>query len=152
MSSKVDFIRTFIDTAWTKPPSSVMEANSTYLSDDFKSIDKDGKVLMDKEAYIGMAHQFVSAFTDMKWIRSDLHQEGEGVIMSGHFEGKHTGDLDLSALGLGIVPASNKMIVWPEASVEYMVEGDKIVSEKAYGGGSGLEALLSPLGVTLPSA
>ncbi len=72
---------------------------------------------MDKQAYIGTAHQFVSAFTDFKWVLSDLREEGGSVIMSGHFEGKHTGDFDLSALGLGVIPASGKMIVWPEAIV-----------------------------------
>jgi predicted ester cyclase len=151
MSSKLDIVRTFIDAAWTNPPSSVMEANETYLSDDFQSLDKDGNTQMNKEAYVGMAHLFISAFTDFKWVRSVLRQEGDSVIMSGHFEGKHTGDFDLSAVGVGVIPASGNMIIWPEASVEYKVEGDKIVSEKAYGGASGMEALLAPLGVTLPS-
>lgn len=152
MSSKLDVVRTFINAAWTNPPASIIEANETYFADDFQSLDKDGNVVMDKEAYIAMAQQFISAFTDFKWVRSDLHQEGDSVIMSGHFEGRHTVDFDLSAMGAGVIPASGKMIVWPEASVEYKVEGDKILSEKAYGGASGMEAILAPLGVTLPSA
>lgn len=44
------------------------------------------------------------------------------------------------------------MIVWPEASVEYKVEDGKIVRGKAYGGASGIEAMLAPLGIKLPSA
>lgn len=152
MSNKLDVVRTFIDAAWANPPASVNEANETYLSDDFKSLDKDGNTQMNKETYIGMAHQFISAFTDLKWVRRDLRKEDESVIMSGHFEGRHTGDFDLSAVGVGVIPASGKMIVWPDASVEYKVEGNKIISEKAYGGASGMEALLAPLGVTLPSA
>ncbi|MEJ2598515.1 MAG: ester cyclase [Anaerolineales bacterium] len=152
MSTKVDVVRTFIDAAWSNPPSSVIEANQTYLADDFQSLDKDGSVVMNKEAYIGMAHMMLSAFTGMKWVLSDLRQEGDSVIMSGHFEGRHTGDVDLSALGVGVVPASGKMVVWPQASVEYKVEGGKILSEKAYGGASGMEAMLAPIGVKLPSA
>jgi predicted ester cyclase len=152
MSSKLNLVRTWIDAAWANPPSSVIEANQAYLSDDFQSLDKDGSVVMNKEAYLGMAHLLLSAFTGMKWVNSGLRQEGDSVIMTGHFEGKHTGDVDLSALGVGVVPASGKMIVWPEASVEYKVEGDKIMSEKAYGGASGLAEMLAPFGVKLPSA
>jgi len=152
MTRNLDIVRAFLEAAWTNPPSSIIEANDTYLSDDFKSLDKEGNVEMDKEAYIGMSHLMFAAFTNFKWIRSDLRQVGDSVIMSGHFEGTHTGDLDLSAVGASVIPASGKMIVWPNASVEYKVEGDKIVSQKAYGGASGMDAMLAPLGVTLPSA
>lgn len=66
-----------------------------------------------------MGQMLFTAFKDFNWVRSDLRQEGDSVIMSGHFEGTHTGDLDLSAMGAGVIPASGKMIVWPETSVEY---------------------------------
>ena len=55
MSNKIDVVRTWITTAWSNPPSSVIEANKKYLADNFRSVDKDGNVRMDKEAYIGMA-------------------------------------------------------------------------------------------------
>jgi predicted ester cyclase len=152
MTSKLDVVRTYINAAWTNPPSSNMEASATYLSDDFQSLDEDGNVAMNKEAYIGMVQLLFAAFKDFKWVRSDLRQEGDSVIMSGHFEGTHTSDLDLSAMGLGVIPARGKMIVWPEASVEYKVEGDKIVSEKAYGDSGGMESFLAALGVVPTSA
>lgn len=108
MSSKVDVVRTFIDAAWSNPPSSVIEANQTYLADDFQSLDKDGGVVMNKEVYIGMAQMLLSAFTDFKWVRSDLRQDGDSVIMSSHFEGRHTGDVDLSAMGVGVIRPAAK--------------------------------------------
>ena len=74
MTSKLDVVRTYIDAAWINPPSSVMEASATYLSDDFQSLDKDGNVVMNKKAYIGMVHLFAAAFKDFKWVRSDLVQ------------------------------------------------------------------------------
>jgi hypothetical protein len=40
-----------------------------------------------------------------------LREESDFVIMSGHFEGTHTSDLDLSAMDIGIIPASVKKIV-----------------------------------------
>jgi|GEM_PF-2728094 hypothetical protein len=72
--------------------------------------------------------------------------------MTGHFEGTHKADLDLSAIGAGVIPASGKKIVWPEVSVKITVEGDQIVREEAYGEGGGMEAFLAPLGVELPLA
>jgi hypothetical protein len=71
--------------------------------------------------------------------------------MSGHFEGTHTGDLDLSAIGIGVIPASGKKIVWPEASEKITVEGDKIIRMEPYAGASGMQAWLAALGVELPS-
>jgi hypothetical protein len=128
-----------------------MEANMTYLSDDFQNLDQDGNVIMDKEAYIGMTQLLSAALKDFKAVYSDVREEGESVIVSYHFEGTHTSDLDLSAMGMGVVPASGKKIVWPEASSEFKIEGDKIVSIKPYGDSGGMESFLAPLGVTLPS-
>ena len=105
---------------------------------------------MNKEAYIGMGQMLFTAFKDFNWVRSDLRQKGDSVIMSGHFEGTHTGDLDLSAMGAGVIPASGKMIVWPETSVEYQLEGDKILIEEPYGDARGVEDFLEVLGVKTP--
>jgi predicted ester cyclase len=151
MTSKVDVVRRYIEAGYTNPPASIIETSKKYLSDDYQSLDKDGNVVMNKEAYIGMSKMLLSAFSDFKWMLKDLRQEGDSVIMSGHFEGAHTSDLDLSAMGMGVIPTSGKKIVWPEAIVEWKVEGDKILSQKPYGGASGLEAFLAPLGVKLPS-
>lgn len=152
MRSKLDVVRTFIDAAWTNPPASVIEANETYLSDDFQSLDKDGNVVLTKETQIGMVHLLTAAFKDFKGFYSDVHEEGDSVIVSSHFEGTHTGDLDLTAMDMGVIPASGKKIVWPETTIEVKIEGDKIVSTKPYGDSGGIEAFLEPLGVTLPSA
>jgi hypothetical protein len=152
MSSKLEFVRRFIEMAWSNPPSSIMEASATYLSDDFESLDEHGKAVMNKEAYIGMGQLMAAALDNFKWVPSGFREEGDGIIMSGHFEGTHTDDLDLSAIGVGVIPASGKKIVWPEAIVMYKVAGDTIVSEAPYGGASGMEAMLAPLGVKPPSA
>jgi hypothetical protein len=94
----------------------------------------------------------VTTLTTFKAVYSDLREEGDSVIVSYHFEGTHTGDFDLSAIGLGVIPASGKKIIWPEASSYFKIEGDKIVSIKPYGDSGGMESFLAPLGVTLPSA
>ena len=152
MSSKLDVYKAYTEAAWANPPSSVMEASETYLSEDFQNFDKNGNVLGDKAAYIGMNQLIAAAFKDFKVVYSDVHEEGDNVIVSYHFEGTHAGDLDLSALGLGVIPASRKKIVWPEATNEFKIEGNKIVSIKPHGDSGGIEDFLEPLGVEMPSA
>lgn len=152
MSSKLDVYKAYYDASWANAPSSNVEAVETYFSDDFQNLDKDGNVVMNKEAYVGLVQLLFAAFKDFTYVRSDLREEGEGVIVSGHFEGTHTGDLDLSALGVGIIPASGKKIVWPEASTAFKVSDDKIVSIKPYGDSGGVEAFLAALGVKAPAA
>jgi hypothetical protein len=89
---------------------------------------------------------------DYDYVVSDIREEGDEVILTGHFEGTHTADLDLSALGLGVIPASGKRIVWPEWSNKVTVEGDKIARMQPHGEGGGIEAFLAALGVSPPSA
>jgi len=152
MTSKLEVVSKFLEEAWSNPPSSNVEASMATYSDDFAYLDENGNVLMDKQAYIGMGQLTFSAFNDFRWVLEDLREEDDGVIMTGHFEGTHTGDLDLSAMGFGVIPASGKEIVWSEAIVKWRVRGDKIVSLQPHGGSGGIEEFLAPLGVTPPSA
>jgi predicted ester cyclase len=150
MSSNLDFLRTYFDEYSAGSPASAMEAAETYFSDDFQNLDKDGNVTMDRAGYLGFGRLMFAAFKDLKFVYSDLREDGEDVIVSGHFEGTHTGDLDLSAMGMGVVKASGKKIVWPDNDSKWKVEGDKIVSIQEVSGG--LEEFFAPLGVKLPSA
>lgn len=152
MGSTLDVFKAFIEAAWANPPASVLEANMAYLSDDFRSHDKDGNVQMNKEAYIGMTQLLMSSFKGFKAVYGDLREEGDSVIVDYHFEGTHTGDLDLSAMGLGVIPASGKKIVWPDATNVFKIAGGKIASIEPYGDSGGFEDFLAPLGVKLPSA
>ena len=153
MISKMDFYKKYFEETWANPPASMVAANNKYLSDDFKNYDKDGKVLMDKKTYVGMAMLLAAAFKDIKGVYSSVREEGDNVIVTYHFEGTHTGPLDLSAMGLGVIPPSGKKIVWPDDMAAFEIRGDKIVSIRPYGpSGSGMEGFLEPLGVKLPTA
>jgi len=145
MTSNFDVVKTFLDRAWKDVPSSLAEASQDTLSDGFQSVDANGNVVMDKAAYIGSGQMMAASLQGFKWVLSNLRQEGDSVIMTGHFEGTHTGDLDLSAFGAGVIPASGKKIVWPESHVRWVVEGDKIVSEESLDESGGIEAFLAPL-------
>lgn len=145
MTSKLDVVK-----AWTETPQGDVEASAAYLADDFQNIDSDGSVLMDKAGWIGMSHMLFASLPDFEFVRTGLREEGDYVVMSGHFEGTHKADLDLSAMGAGVIPASGKKIVWPEVKAKFTVEGDKITREEAYGESGGMAAFLGPLGVEPP--
>lgn len=152
MRSKLDVYREYNEASWANPPSSFMEADMTYLSDDFQSLDKDGNLVMNREMYTGMGQLLYAAFKDFKFVINDLQEVEDGVIVTGHFEGIHTGDLDLSGMGLGIIPASGKKIVWPEARSKFKIVDEKIVGIEAYGDSGGIESFLETLGVKAPAA
>jgi predicted ester cyclase len=146
MTSKLDVIK-----AWRAVPAADHEASAAYLSEDFLNVDTDGSVLMNKEGYIGMGHMLRASFPDFEFVHSALREEGDFVIMTGHFEGTFSSDLDMSAMGVGIIPSSGKKTVWPEVIVKITVEGDKITKEEPYGESGGMAAFLAPLGVKTPS-
>jgi hypothetical protein len=150
MNSKKDVINAWVEEEWANPPASLTAASEKYLSDDFVNIDQEGNVIANKEAYIAMAQASAASFTGFKVVISDLQEVSDGVIMTNHFEGTHTGDFDLSALGLGVIPASGKKIVWPDTKSKFTVEGDQITGIHEISGG--LEYFLAPLGVKLPSS
>lgn len=148
MTSKLDVVKAYVDLIGIGGD---IEAATAYFSDDFQNLDKNGNVALTKEGFIGMARMISASFKDYGFVVANLCDEGDFVIMTGHFQGTHTGDLDLSAMGLGVVPASGKKIVWPEASAKLAVEGDKIVRMEPYAGAAGLQAFLAALGLEPPS-
>lgn len=151
MSRKLDLYKEYYEAAWANPPASLAEAGEKYFSDDFQNFDADGTVLGGKEASNGLSLLLGTAFTGFKGVIGEMREEGDDVIVTSHFEGMHTGDLDLSALGLGVVPASGKNIVWPDTTNAFTIKNDQIVSIKPYGDSGGVAEFLEPLGLTMPS-
>lgn len=118
-----------------------------YLADDFKNIDKDGNVVLNRESFIGMSRMLLSSFPDLSFVKTGIREEDDYVVVSGHNEGTHINDIDLSAMGVGVVPASGKKIVWPEGNFKVTVADDKISTWGPYGDYGGAAAWLSALGV-----
>lgn len=150
MSSKSDVVRMWHDKSWTNPPSSFIEANEMYLSDDFQGLDKNGNVTGTKAAMNAMSQILFSSFEGFKGVTHDFQEAADGgVIMTFHFEGKHTEDLDLSAMGLGVIPATGKSFITPKSKTKFIVEGDQIVSSQAISGG--FDFVLAAIGA-IPAA
>jgi hypothetical protein len=145
-------MKAYLDKAWANPPASLFETEGEYLADDFKNIAIDGSVIMDKAMYIGMGRVLFNSFSDFDYVMADLREEGGDVYMTGHFEGTFTGDLDLSAMGAGVIPANGNKVVWPETTVRIKVADGKLTSLQETDENGGIEVFLGLLGVEMPSS
>ena len=144
MSSKIDVINQWHEETWSNPPASAVSAAEKYYAESFQSLDKDGQVIGDKAAMVGMAGFIYTAFPDFKGVVHDVTEQDGGVMLTFHFEGTQTNDFDLSAMGMGVIPASGKHVVTPEAKTFFKVENGQITSSQAVSGG--FEDLLVGIG------
>jgi SnoaL-like polyketide cyclase len=131
-------------------PGCDIDAAEKLLSDDFQNLDQDGKVALTKDGILNLGRMMHVAFTDYGFVTTRLSQEGDYVIITGHNEGIHTADLDLSAMEIGMLPASGKKIVWLEASAKLTIVGDRIKRLEPHAGPAGLKAFLLALGIEFP--
>jgi len=152
MGKNLDTYNAFYEESWANPPASVFEANEKYLSGDFQTLDMEGNVQMNREAYLGLSSLLYASFPDFKSVIHDTQEDGDNVIVRSHFEGTFTGDLDLSAMGMGVIPANGKKIVWPEATTDWKFKGDKVAHIQAMDDNGGVGPFLAALGVTQPGA
>jgi predicted ester cyclase len=102
------------------------EEQSEYLTDDYQFVDSVGSPPMDKEAWFGMGELMQASIPDIDFIIDEIHQEGEDVILTGHFTGTFKNDLDLSAMNMGVIPATGKAIDIPGGTSRISFTGDKI--------------------------
>jgi hypothetical protein len=126
-----------------------IDAFANLLSDDFQNLDQDGNVALTKDGFLGLLRVIGAAFSHVGFVATELYEEDDFVVISGHTQGVHTADLDLSGLGLGVVPASGKMVVWPDASARLTIVGDKVTRLEPHAGPAGVKAFLMALGVEI---
>ena len=103
-----------------------LEERKEYLSDDFQFVDSVGSPPTDKEAWFGMGQLMEASIPDLDFIIDEIHQEGEDVVFSGHFTGTFKHDLDLSAMNMGVIPATGKVLEIPGGTSRISFNGDKI--------------------------
>lgn len=76
-------------------------------------------------------------------------ENGHIVHMTNQLSGTHTGNLDLSMLGMGIIPPTGKSFSMPVENAQYSIRGEKVsryhVDPRP---GAGISGLLVALGVT----
>ena len=129
---------------WLDAAANDFDAAYEYFADDFQWVQTDG-VVMDRVAYIGMANMLRSAIPDLKHVVGKVREEDGSVILISHFEGTHENDLDLSAMGMGVFPASGRKIEFPEGTARLSVRGDKIIRLEQVPGSRGMDDFFAAL-------
>ena len=127
-----------------------MDAVGSHLSDDFLF---SGPVPepIGFEPWSGMQKLMLAALPDWSFNLSDVRVTGSVAHATHQITGTHTGNLDLSALGLPVVPATGKAVKLPVEQADLTFEGSKVtrlhIEVPADGG---VAAILQQLGVEMP--
>jgi predicted ester cyclase len=128
-----------------------IDAVAGHLSDDFQFIGPTPEPV-GKAQYIGLTKTMAAAFPDINYNARTVSAEGDVIKTTSQLTGTHTEDLDLTPMGMGVIPATGKSFSNPTEEGEMKVEGGKVVSwaiERTEGGG--LVGILAQLGVKPPA-
>ena len=99
-------------------------------------------------AWMGMSASLKAAFPDLNYQFKTEGADGDTVKISAELKGTHRGNLDLTAMGMGVIPPTNKTFAAAYEHGTAKVRDGKITSwamERAEG--AGVMAILGQLGV-----
>jgi hypothetical protein len=103
-------------------------------------------------AWIAMSAVLKAAFPDLNYRFNIESMEGNTAHVAAELKGTHKGNLDLTAMGMGVIPATNKSFASKHEHGEAIVQDGKV---KTFAmkptEGAGLMAILSQLGVKVPA-
>jgi hypothetical protein len=100
-----------------------------YLADDYQLVDFTPKP-MDKNAMLDMIRLFKTALPNLKHSLSNIRVENNVVKLTVQWSGTNIGHLDLRGMGIGIVPKTQKFIIFPNGNYEFTVKSGKIAIER----------------------
>jgi len=102
--------------------------------------------------WLGVSKSLKAAFPDLDYQFKIDSVNGNVVNITAQLKGTHKGDLDLSAMGMGVIPPTNKSFVAAQEHGRVTVQGDKIKSlANEPTEGAGMMAILDQLGVKVPA-
>jgi hypothetical protein len=106
-----------------------MENIDRYLSESYQLVDFTPQP-MDKEEMLSLIRLFKAAIPNLQHSLSNIRVEGSVVKLTVQRSGTNTGHLDLRNLGIGIIPKSQKFIIFPNGTYEITIKGEKITTER----------------------
>jgi predicted ester cyclase len=124
---------------------------SSYYTDDFQLTNAQGAPPSGRDETIAMGQLMQSAMPDIRTVIEDIREEGDDVVLTSHWEGTFTNDFDLSVLGMGVVPATGKAVVFPTSTIRISFDGDKIarIHDPATDPDAGPAGFFKALGVNM---
>jgi hypothetical protein len=124
---------------------------ASYMSDDFAFSGATPEPISGGE-WLGLAAAMKAAFPDITYNFRVESVEGNVVTTSNQLSGTHTGDFDLSGMGMGVIPATGNSFQLPAESTTATVEGDLMTSVHVNATPEGgVAGILAQIGVEMPS-
>jgi hypothetical protein len=104
------------------------------------------------DAWIGMSVSLKNAFPDLDYQFKVESVDGDTANISAELKGTHTGDFDLTAMGMGVIPATGKSFHAAHENGKATLRDGKVSAWEMEGTeGAGLMAILGQLGVKPPN-
>lgn len=123
----------------------------SHFSDDFVFTDELGSPPQDRRTWLATATMTRAALPDLAHVIDGIHQEGDDVVVESHFTGTFTHDLDLSALGLGVIRATGEPVRMGSRRIRLSFDGDQVsrIHSMDTGPDAGVAGFLKALGANL---
>jgi predicted ester cyclase len=104
------------------------------------------------EAWLGMSASLKAAFPDLDYQFKIESVDGDTANISAELKGTHKGDFDLTAMNMGVIPATGKSFhAAHENGIARLRDGKISAWEMEGTEGAGLMAILGQLGVKIPA-
>lgn len=123
----------------------------SFYADNFQYTDPLGSPPMDKGVFLTMGQMIESALPDVSTVIEDIQEENGEVVVTSHWEGTFKNDFDLSPMGMGVIPATGKAVVFPTSTVRIGFDQDKIsrIDNETTGPDVGMPGFLKALGANM---
>src|SRR3990172_3676663 len=93
---------------------------------------------INREAWLGIHQNLKKAFPNLDYHFHVDSVDGDVIKISAELKGTHNGVLDLSPVGLGVIPATNKSFAMPREHGKVTIKDGKVASwvvDRIEGGG-----------------
>ena len=121
------------------------------LSDDFQ-FSGPVPVPLSGPAWLGMSANLKAAFPNLNYQFKVESADADTVNISAELKGTHKGNLDLTPMGMGVIPPTNKSFAAAHEHGKVVVKDGKVKTWATQATeGAGLMAILGQLGIKLPA-
>jgi predicted ester cyclase len=127
-----------------------LDTLADYLADDFQF---SGPVPepMDRDQFLGLMELMWNAFPDIQFNAQIVSVNRNVLHFTAQLVGTHTGDLDLSSMGMGVIPPTGRPFSMARESGETVFKDGYVISHHLNPTeGAGLIAILQQLGIRVP--
>ena len=107
---------------------------------------------INSDSWLGMSASLRTAFPNLDYHFNVIGAQGDVVKTTSQLSGTHTDSFDLTAMNMGIIPATDKDFSVKVEKTKVTVKDNKVTSWAVeQTDGAGLSAILDQLGVKVPT-